>query len=115
MRLLIDKVEGDEPVKPQGCIYFRCADIALAVAELTKRGAIVHAQAAIDRQDGRPRPLDGVLHRSRRPYARADAGGTEGICAGVLIVCMTIPASLGWMHRHTKCNAPPVTQSQFTY
>ena len=38
VRLLLDKVEGGS-VTPQGCIYFRCADIALAVSELTKRGA----------------------------------------------------------------------------
>jgi methylmalonyl-CoA/ethylmalonyl-CoA epimerase len=38
VRLLIDKVEGSDAVRPQGCIYFRCADIALAVDELTKRG-----------------------------------------------------------------------------
>jgi methylmalonyl-CoA/ethylmalonyl-CoA epimerase len=39
VRLLLDKVEGTGPVRPQGCIYFRCADIMLAVDELTKRGA----------------------------------------------------------------------------
>ena len=38
VRLLIDKVEGGGEVKPQGCIYFRCADIALTVDELAKRG-----------------------------------------------------------------------------
>jgi len=38
VRLLIDKVEGGGEVKPQGCIYFRCADIALMVDELTRRG-----------------------------------------------------------------------------
>ena len=38
VRLMIDKVEGSDTVKPQGCIYFRCADIALAVSELEKRG-----------------------------------------------------------------------------
>src|ERR1700739_3657494 len=27
VRLLLDKSEGAEPVTPQGCIYFRCADI----------------------------------------------------------------------------------------
>ncbi len=36
VRLLIEKAGG--PITPQGCIYFRCADIALAVAELEKRG-----------------------------------------------------------------------------
>ena len=38
VRLLIEKVHGGDTVKPQGCIYFRCADIALAVSELEKRG-----------------------------------------------------------------------------
>ena len=38
VRLLIDKVEGGGEVKPQGCIYFRCADIALTMDELRSRG-----------------------------------------------------------------------------
>jgi methylmalonyl-CoA/ethylmalonyl-CoA epimerase len=37
VRLLLEKAEG--PVAPQGCIYFRCADIVLAANELTRRGA----------------------------------------------------------------------------
>jgi methylmalonyl-CoA/ethylmalonyl-CoA epimerase len=37
VRLLLEKANG--PIAPQGCIYFRCADIALAVSELKKRGA----------------------------------------------------------------------------
>ena len=36
VRLLLEKAKGD--LAPQGCIYFRCADIALAVVELTRRG-----------------------------------------------------------------------------
>lgn len=44
VRLLLDKAA--DVCGARGCIYFRCADIALAVGEL---------------QDGRPRPLDGVL------------------------------------------------------
>jgi methylmalonyl-CoA/ethylmalonyl-CoA epimerase len=36
VRLLLEK--SQERSKPRGCIYFRCADIALAVNELTKRG-----------------------------------------------------------------------------
>jgi methylmalonyl-CoA/ethylmalonyl-CoA epimerase len=52
VRLLIDKVEGGEPVKPQGCIYFRCADIALAVSELEKRGAsFTHKPQLIAKMD----------------------------------------------------------------
>src|SRR3954468_6648137 len=36
VRLLLEKSEG--AITPQGCIYFRCADIALTVGELTRRG-----------------------------------------------------------------------------
>jgi methylmalonyl-CoA/ethylmalonyl-CoA epimerase len=38
VRLLLEKAVDTENFKPQGCIYFRCADIALAVAELKRRG-----------------------------------------------------------------------------
>jgi methylmalonyl-CoA/ethylmalonyl-CoA epimerase len=38
VRLLLDKVGDPADLVPRGCIYFRCADIALAVAELAKRG-----------------------------------------------------------------------------
>jgi len=37
VRLLLEKSTDMEGVK-RGCIYFRCADIALAVAELKQRG-----------------------------------------------------------------------------
>jgi methylmalonyl-CoA/ethylmalonyl-CoA epimerase len=37
VRLLLEKARDVEGAK-RGCIYFRCADIALAVAELGKRG-----------------------------------------------------------------------------
>jgi methylmalonyl-CoA/ethylmalonyl-CoA epimerase len=36
VRLLLEKSKAS--FTPQGCIYFRCADIALAVNELSKRG-----------------------------------------------------------------------------
>ena len=36
VRLLLEKTRGT--ITPSGCIYFRCADISLAVAELKKRG-----------------------------------------------------------------------------
>ena len=36
VRLLLEKSERS--ITPQGCIYFRCADIALTVGELTRRG-----------------------------------------------------------------------------
>ena len=38
VRLFLDKVKEPGKFTPQGCIYFRCADIALTVAELEKRG-----------------------------------------------------------------------------
>ena len=38
VRLLFEKVARPEDLVPRGCLYFRCADIALAVAELEKRG-----------------------------------------------------------------------------
>ena len=42
VRLLLEKAEGT--IAPQGCIYFRCADITLAVSELEKRGATFTSQ-----------------------------------------------------------------------
>jgi methylmalonyl-CoA/ethylmalonyl-CoA epimerase len=38
VRLFLDKAKDPANFSPQGCIYFRCADIALTVAELEKRG-----------------------------------------------------------------------------
>jgi methylmalonyl-CoA/ethylmalonyl-CoA epimerase len=38
VRLLLEKAR--EGAQSGGCIYFRCADIALGVAELEKRGAV---------------------------------------------------------------------------
>ena len=53
VRLLLDK--SQEPISHSGCIYFRCADIALAVAELEKRGAVFsskpHLIAKMDDHD----------------------------------------------------------------
>lgn len=53
VRLLLEKAHGD--VQPGGCIYFRCADMALAVAELDKRGAVFtskpHLIARMDDHD----------------------------------------------------------------
>jgi catechol 2,3-dioxygenase-like lactoylglutathione lyase family enzyme len=53
VRLLLDKAA--EVSAPTGCIYFRCADIALAVAELEKRGAVFtskpHLIAKMDDHD----------------------------------------------------------------
>ena len=38
VRLLLEKWNGSGEFKSQGVIYFRCADIALTVDELEKRG-----------------------------------------------------------------------------
>lgn len=38
VRLLLEKARDVEGAR--GCLYFRCADIALAVAELTTRGVV---------------------------------------------------------------------------
>jgi methylmalonyl-CoA/ethylmalonyl-CoA epimerase len=53
VRLLLEK--DRDGIQPSGCIYFRCADIALAVAELEKRGAVFaskpHLIARMDDHD----------------------------------------------------------------
>ena len=50
VRLLLEKARGS--IAPQGTIYFRCADIALAVAELKKRGlTFTHAPHCIAEMD----------------------------------------------------------------
>jgi methylmalonyl-CoA/ethylmalonyl-CoA epimerase len=50
VRLLLEKAK--EAIQPQGCIYFRCADIALAVAELKRRGVTTtHAPHLIAKMD----------------------------------------------------------------
>jgi len=53
VRLLLEKSRED--FKPQGCIYFRCADIALTTNELSKRGVAFqhkpHLIASMDDHD----------------------------------------------------------------
>jgi methylmalonyl-CoA/ethylmalonyl-CoA epimerase len=55
VRLLLEKSTDRLEFHPQGCIYFRCADISLTVAELERRGiAFTHAPhliAAMDDHD----------------------------------------------------------------
>jgi methylmalonyl-CoA/ethylmalonyl-CoA epimerase len=41
VRLLLDKVKDLANFKTQGTIYFRCADISLAVKELESRGVTI--------------------------------------------------------------------------
>ena len=50
VRLLVEKARGD--IQRQGCIYFRCADIALSVAELKRRGVtFTHTPHLIAKMD----------------------------------------------------------------
>lgn len=42
VRLLLEKANHEEDVKRSSIIYFRCADIALAVRELKARGVRFH-------------------------------------------------------------------------
>jgi methylmalonyl-CoA/ethylmalonyl-CoA epimerase len=50
VRLMLEKAR--EPIASQQCIYFRCADIALAVQELEQRGVtITHRPHLIARMD----------------------------------------------------------------
>ena len=55
VRLLIEKVEDPEAVHGASPIYFRCADIALAVGELERRGVVFtsrpHRIAEMDDHD----------------------------------------------------------------
>jgi methylmalonyl-CoA/ethylmalonyl-CoA epimerase len=52
VRLLLEKVSEPASFKPQGCIYFRCADIALTVAELERRGLVfTHPPRLIAKMD----------------------------------------------------------------
>ena len=52
VRLLLDKVKDPTSFAPQGVIYFRCADIALTVTELERRGvAFVHRPQLIAKMD----------------------------------------------------------------
>jgi methylmalonyl-CoA/ethylmalonyl-CoA epimerase len=55
IRLLLEKSNDMTDIKRHGCIYFRCTDIALAVAELKNRGlsfdATPHLIAKMDDHD----------------------------------------------------------------
>ena len=51
VRLMLDKPHDGSPRKG-GCLYFRCADIALTVAELERRGVVfTHRPHLIARMD----------------------------------------------------------------
>jgi methylmalonyl-CoA/ethylmalonyl-CoA epimerase len=55
VRLLLEKTHDPAGFRPQGCIYFRCADIALAVGALQGRGVVfthpAHLIAKMDDHD----------------------------------------------------------------
>jgi methylmalonyl-CoA/ethylmalonyl-CoA epimerase len=55
VRLLVNTVREPAKFHPQGCIYFRCCDVALTVAELEKRGVTFahrpHLTAKMDDYD----------------------------------------------------------------
>ena len=52
VRLLLEKTTDAVNFKPQGCIYFRCADIALTVTTLEKRGVtFTHSPHRIAKMD----------------------------------------------------------------
>jgi methylmalonyl-CoA/ethylmalonyl-CoA epimerase len=44
VRLLLEKAADPGAITSRGCTYFRCADIALAVSELEKRGLTFTSQ-----------------------------------------------------------------------
>jgi methylmalonyl-CoA/ethylmalonyl-CoA epimerase len=52
VRLLLEKTHDGSKPRNAGCLYFRCADIVLAVAELGRRGVVLtHAPHLIARMD----------------------------------------------------------------
>ena len=55
VRLLLEKTHEPNAFKAQGCLYFRCADITLAVGELEQRGVVFssrpHLIAEMDDHD----------------------------------------------------------------
>ena len=44
VRLMLEKAEAPENIQKSSVIYFRCADIALAVGELEKRGVTFNSK-----------------------------------------------------------------------
>jgi Predicted ring-cleavage extradiol dioxygenase len=78
VRLLLEK---SKEVTPRGCIYFRCADIALTVGELTRRGvAFKHKPHLIAKMDDHDLWM-AFFDRSRRSYARSNAGSPKRLHA----------------------------------
>ena len=52
VRLMLDKAHSPENIPKSSVIYFRCADIALAVKELERRGvSFVHPASLIAKMD----------------------------------------------------------------
>ena len=83
VRLLLEKAREPKDLRPQGCIYFRCADIALAVSELERRGAnFTHQPHRIAKMDDHDLWMaffndpDGhtlaIMHEAPKGYALID-------------------------------------------
>ena len=83
VRLLLEKTHDGTKPRNAGCLYFRCADIALTVAELGRRGvAFTHPPHLIARMDDHDLWMaffedpDGhtlaVMHEAPKGYAPAD-------------------------------------------
>ena len=79
VRLMPEKTDDPASAPRSSVIYFRCADIALAVRELRGRGITFDDTPASDRAHGRPRSLDDLLPRPGRARVGADAGSAEGL------------------------------------
>jgi len=86
VRLMLSPPESGAPVEPgQGAIYFRVADLKLAVDDLAAKRVAIVSGPHLYRPDARPRPLDGIDPRPGRPPHRPDDGSAQGLCAGRLI------------------------------
>src|SRR5215510_1233861 len=76
VRLLLAKTKDAANFKAQGCIYFRCADIALPVATLEKRGVtFTHRPHRIAKMDDHD--LWMASFRIRTDTCGGDAGSAE--------------------------------------
>jgi len=83
VRLLLEKSTKD--FRPVGCLYFRCADIALAANELSRRGvSFEHKPRLIAKMDDHDLWMafftdpDGhmlaIMHEAPKGYAPPEAG-----------------------------------------
>ena len=112
VRLFLDKAREPAKFSPQGCIYFRCADVALTVTQLERRGVVFtlgpgltahmddhvygwHSSRipmGIRWQSCRKRPRATRLQRSPSFKQQGDVGGAVA-------------------RKRTKCYSPIVTEA----